>query len=113
MNARGERKLMGVGQRVVAGGVHVGGVVVVDGAERVNGVLRPVYAALGLDWRPEATGSVADEVPTHELGRRGRGATGRIRRAPRTEAKPLDEETLTLAKRLAPEQLSPELSTEH
>jgi lipoate-protein ligase A len=63
VNARGERKLMGVGQRVVARAAHVGGVVVVSGADRVRDVLLPVYAALGLSWNPATVGSVDEEVP--------------------------------------------------
>ena len=45
-------KLAGIGQRVVAGGSHTGVVLVVEGEERINEVLAPVYAALGLDWGP-------------------------------------------------------------
>jgi octanoyl-[GcvH]:protein N-octanoyltransferase len=63
VNARGERKLLGVGQRVVSGAAHVGGVVVVSGAERVREVLIPVYEALELSWDPATVGSVEDEVP--------------------------------------------------
>ena len=107
VNARGERKVMGVGQRLVAGGVHVGGVVVVDGAADVRDILVPVYAALGLDWRPETTGSVADEVPgtTWDAVRDAMLAGYRER----YELQPveLDHETLELARRLAPEHLSP------
>jgi lipoate-protein ligase A len=62
VNARGQRKLMGVGQRVVARAAHVGGVVVVSGADRVRDVLVPVYAALGLPWDPATVGSVEEEV---------------------------------------------------
>lgn len=62
VNARGRRKLMGVGQRLVAQAAHVGGVVVVDRADLVNRALLPVYAALGYDWDPATTGSVAQEV---------------------------------------------------
>lgn len=107
VNARGERKLMGVGQRLVSGGAHVGGVVVVEGAGRINSVLVPVYGALGIDWRPEATGAVADEAP----GVTWEGVAEAIRAeyAERCELEPadLDEETLALARRLAPEHLSP------
>jgi len=63
VNAGGRRKLMGVGQRLVAGAAHVGGVVVVDRADLVNRALRPVHRCLGYDWDPAATGSVAAEVP--------------------------------------------------
>ncbi len=63
VSAGGRNELMGVGQRLISGGAHVGGVLVVEGAERVNEILVPVYEAMGLDWRPEATGAVADELP--------------------------------------------------
>ena len=38
---------MGVGQRLVRGAAHVGGVVVVDQGDRIRDVLLPVYDALG------------------------------------------------------------------
>ena len=63
VNAGGRRKLAGIGQRVVAGGAHMGTVLVVDGAARVRAVLEPVYAALGLDWDPATVGAVGDELP--------------------------------------------------
>ncbi len=63
VSARGERKLMGVGQRLLANAAHVGGVVVVGDAARVREALTPVYAALGVAWRPEATGAVEQELP--------------------------------------------------
>jgi len=63
VNARGAAKLAGIGQRVVGGGSHTGVVLVVDGEERINAVLEPVYAALGLDWEPAASGSVRTEEP--------------------------------------------------
>jgi lipoate-protein ligase A len=62
VNAGGRRKLMGVGQRIVRGAAHVGGVIVVGASERVRDALVPVYEALRLDWRPESAGSVADEI---------------------------------------------------
>ncbi len=62
VNHGGRRKVMGVGQRLVAGAAHVGGVVVVDRPDLVNRVLTPVYASLGFAWDPAATGSVAEAV---------------------------------------------------
>lgn len=62
VNARGRRKLMGVGQRLVRGGAHVGGVIVVRDADRVREVLAPVYRALDLPFDPGTVGSVEDEV---------------------------------------------------
>jgi octanoyl-[GcvH]:protein N-octanoyltransferase len=63
VNARGAAKLAGIGQRVVGGGSHTGVVLVVEGEERINAVLTPVYAALGLDWDPAVSGSVRSEAP--------------------------------------------------
>jgi lipoate-protein ligase A len=62
VNARGERKLMGVGQRVVRGAAWVGGVIVVGDRERAHRALDPVYAALGIDYDASATGAVEDEI---------------------------------------------------
>jgi len=109
VNARGERKLMGVGQRIVSSAVHVGGVIVVDGADRVNGVLVPVYAALGLDWRPDATGAVADEAPGTTWEEVTEALLSAYEDRHGLEPAALDEETLALAKRLAPEHLSPDV----
>ena len=63
VNARGRTKLMGVGQRIVDGAAHVGGVIVVEGTEPIREVLRPVYSALDLEWDPATVGSVVEEVP--------------------------------------------------
>ena len=108
VNAGGARKLVGVGQRLVAGGAHVGAVVVVEGADRVRDILVPVYGALGLDWRPDATGSVADEAPgaTWEQvsGAIVAGYEARFGLMPEA----LDADTLELARSLAPSHLSPQ-----
>jgi octanoyl-[GcvH]:protein N-octanoyltransferase len=71
VNAAGERKLAGIGQRVVAGGSHTGTVIVAEGAERVRRVLGPVYDALELDWDPATAGAVEDELesPGHAWAR--------------------------------------------
>ncbi len=61
VNAGGRVKLMGVGQRVIRGAAHVGGVIVVQDAARVRDVLEPVYAALDLAWDPRTAGAVEDE----------------------------------------------------
>jgi lipoate-protein ligase A len=63
VNARGVAKLVGVGQRVVRGAAHVGGVVVAAGSARLRAVLGAVYAALDLPFDPRALGSVEDERP--------------------------------------------------
>lgn len=63
INARGRTKLVGVGQRVIRGAAHLGGVIVVDDGARLRQVLEPVYRELGLDFDPETVGTVADEAP--------------------------------------------------
>lgn len=59
VNWAGKTKLAGIGQRVVAGGAHVGGVLVVRGEEEIREVLVPIYEALGLEWEPQTAGSIA------------------------------------------------------
>ncbi len=63
VNARGRTKLAGIGQRLIAGGAHAGGVLVVDNSPLLREALVPAYEALELEWDPETVGSVADEVP--------------------------------------------------
>ena len=63
VNVGGTVKVMGVGQRLVRGAAHVGGVVVVDDGERIRDVLIPIYRALDIDWDPRTTGALADRAP--------------------------------------------------
>jgi len=63
VNARGRVKLIGAAERIVRGSWLHSSVVVVQSATPIRRVLTDVYAALGLDWDPETTGAVADEVP--------------------------------------------------
>jgi octanoyl-[GcvH]:protein N-octanoyltransferase len=67
VNARGRSKLVGVGQRIIAGGAHLGVVIVVRDSALVRETLIPVYGALGLEWDPATTGSVEDELGTGDL----------------------------------------------
>jgi octanoyl-[GcvH]:protein N-octanoyltransferase len=108
VNARGETKLMGLGQRVIKDGAYVGGVVVVSGADRVRDVLVPVYKALGLDWRPATTGSLVDEAPAITWEDVCAALEAEYAALYDLEPVELDEETLALARRLAPENLSPQ-----
>jgi octanoyl-[GcvH]:protein N-octanoyltransferase len=107
VNARGEAKLAGIGQRVVAGGSHTGVVLVVSGEDRIKRVLVPVYEALELPWRPEATGSVAAEhgaIGWDEVA--GALVAEYARNFDMVDAE-LDDDTLALARRLAPEHRPP------
>jgi octanoyl-[GcvH]:protein N-octanoyltransferase len=108
VNAGGRVKLAGLGQRVISGAAHVGGVLVVSDAAAVRDVLVPVYAALGLEWRPETAGSVADELGDSaqiSLADVEEALLTAVERRWRLEPAELDPETLALAERLEPEHL--------
>ncbi|MBB84713.1 MAG: lipoate--protein ligase [Deltaproteobacteria bacterium] len=60
VNIGGKVKVMGVGQRVIRGGAHVGGVLTVGQTAPLREILIPVYEALELEFRPETAGGVAD-----------------------------------------------------
>jgi octanoyl-[GcvH]:protein N-octanoyltransferase len=101
VNTRGALKLAGIGQRVIAGAAHVGGVVVAARADLVQRALVPVYEELGLAFDPATAGSLADEV--------GRGGFEQVAAALQDEyaaryelvEAELDAETLTLARSYA------------
>ena len=63
MNASGRVKLMGVGQRLIRGAAHLGGVIVAEGGDAIRGVLSEAYEALELEFEPGTVGCVADEQP--------------------------------------------------
>jgi octanoyl-[GcvH]:protein N-octanoyltransferase len=103
VSARGELKLAGIGQRLIANAAHVGGVIVVSGRERVRDVLEPVYDALSLEWCPATTGDVAGEA--FGVGWEAvRDAVLAEYAADREVVRAwLDDETLALARRLVAE----------
>jgi octanoyl-[GcvH]:protein N-octanoyltransferase len=103
VNARGAAKLAGIGQRVVGGGSHTGVVLVVEGEDRINAVLRPVYAALGLDWEPAATGSVRGEAPSATWDDVSDAIVTEYAQEYEVVEHEVDAETLELADSLAPE----------
>jgi octanoyl-[GcvH]:protein N-octanoyltransferase len=103
VNAREAVKLAGIGQRVVAGGSHTGVVLVVSGEERIRQVLEPVYEALGLAWRPEVAGSVQAEDPALGWDRVAAALVDEYARHHELVDAELDDETLALARQLAPE----------
>ena len=100
VNARGRTKLAGIGQRLIRGAWHIGGVIVVSEGERVRDVLVPVYEELGLDWDPATAGAVADEVGGVAWEDVALALAAEL---PAHEPAELDLETLALAERLAPE----------
>jgi lipoate-protein ligase A len=62
VNARGAVKLAGIGQRMIRGGAHLGGVIVASGGREVARALEPVYEALDLEWDPATSGDVSAEL---------------------------------------------------
>ncbi len=62
VSAAGRTKLAGYGQRLIRGAAHVGGVVVVSGADEVNRLLVPIYDVLDLPLDPSATGEITEET---------------------------------------------------
>ncbi len=105
VNAGGRVKLMGVGQRLARGAAHVGGVVVVSGAELVRAALRPVYAALGLEWDASAVGAVEEEAAGTTVEVVAQAILGELGRRHGVEPGDLDEATLALAHRLRADHL--------
>ncbi len=101
VNARGRTKLAGVGQRLISGAAHLGGVVVVRNSAGVRDVLIPVYEALGLEWDPETTGSVEDEVPGVTLEQVVDAVMAELAERYEIEKGEFDPETLALADTLA------------
>jgi lipoate-protein ligase A len=105
VNAGGRLKLAGVGQRVVRGAAHVGGVIVVSGADRVKGVLTPVYRVLGEPFVPETTGAVDDVVPEVTLCDVADALRAAFEARYEVDASEVDAETLARAETLAPEHI--------
>jgi octanoyl-[GcvH]:protein N-octanoyltransferase len=104
VNAGGATKVAGIGQRLLRRAAHTGGVVVVGDGSAINRVIGPVYGAMGLPFDPRATGQLRDEVEvTWEAVREA------IVEAFSTthDLVPwsLDDATLALGHRLAPEHL--------
>lgn len=102
VNARGSKKLIGIGQRLVPRAAHVGGVIVAAGSDRVRNVLVPVYDALGLGWEPSTAGSVAEESDVGPEGLMSAVVEAFAERFDIAEAG-FDDETLALAQRLEPD----------
>ncbi|MGK2955255.1 MAG: lipoate--protein ligase family protein [Solirubrobacterales bacterium] len=107
VNARGQTKLIGIGQRMIKGAAHVGFVIVVSGSGLLRQVLDPVYAALELGWKPETVGAVEDEVPGISLGDVESTLLDQLGANFELNPATLDPDTLRLAAERAPEFRSP------
>ena len=100
----GKRKLAGIGQRMIRGGAHVGGVLVASGEDAIRDVLVPVYEALELDWEPATAGSASAELG-RELGAEelADALVAELGASYELEEADVDPETMELARRLAAE----------
>jgi len=100
VNARGAAKLAGIGQRMIRGGAHMGGVVVANGGDEIASVLVPVYDALELDWDPATSGSVAQELDREvDPGELEEALIAELGKRYELVDSELDEETIELARR--------------
>jgi octanoyl-[GcvH]:protein N-octanoyltransferase len=103
VNARGRTKLAGIGQRMIRGGAHMGGVVVANGSDEIARVLVPVYEALELDWDPATSGSVADELGREvDPGELEEAVIAELGKRYELVSSELDEETVSAAARSLP-----------
>jgi octanoyl-[GcvH]:protein N-octanoyltransferase len=102
INARGRTKLAGIGQRLIRGGAHIGGVLVVSGADRVREALGPVYEELDVRWDPETAGALdeAADLTWEEVTNAIKAA---YEQRYELEEAGRDEKTLQMGHKLAPE----------
>jgi octanoyl-[GcvH]:protein N-octanoyltransferase len=108
VNARGKAKLAGIGQRMLSGGAHMGGVVVASGGREIADVLVPVYEALQLDWDPETSGSVAQELGREvDVGELEEALIAELAKRYELIDAELDEETVERAARALEEAATP------
>ncbi|MGF1666623.1 MAG: biotin/lipoate A/B protein ligase family protein [Acidimicrobiia bacterium] len=101
VNLGGRIKVMGVGQRLVKGAAHIGGVVVVSGSDRLREVLVPVYEALELEWVPGTAGSLEDELPGISIEDVRRAILEEVRTYAEVTGEPLPLEVTEMGRRLS------------
>jgi octanoyl-[GcvH]:protein N-octanoyltransferase len=100
VNARGTTKLAGIGQRMIRGAAHMGGVVVASGGNEITRVLVPVYEALELDWDPTTSGSAAEELGREvDSGELEEAVIAELGKRYELVSAELDEETVSAALR--------------
>jgi len=102
VNYDGSIKLAGIGQRLTKRAAHVGGVLVVGGSERIREVLVPLYGALGIDLDPSTVGALDDVIPRIDTSTVADALVTTLRAAMPVTKSTLDNETLSLARSLAP-----------
>lgn len=103
----GRTKVAGLGQRMIPGAAHVGVVLTVAGPDELVGTLVPVYRELGIEWRPETAGAVAQGVPGVTADDFESALLGRLRSGTHLVDGDLDPETEGEARSMAPGFASP------
>jgi lipoate-protein ligase A len=103
----GGRKVMGVGQRLARSAAHIGGVIVVSGGKLARDALVPVYDALDLNWDPTTAGSLQDVDPSITLQRTVDAVLETLADGADLFRGSLDAATLSLAKSMENDHLSP------
>ncbi len=101
VNLGGRVKVAGVGQRLVRGAAHVGGVVVVSGADRIRDVLIPVYRALGIPLDPRTVGDLRSAAPGVEVDDVAAAVVASVRRRCDVTEVSLPAETVNRGRALA------------
>ena len=84
----------------------MGGVLIVDRADRVRDVLVPVNRALDLVWDQDTAGSVAGERPGVTWDQAARSVLARFGRSYELDEGSVSRDTLALATRLEPRHLA-------
>ncbi len=102
VNHAGTTKLAGIGQRFTKGAAHVGGVLVVGGADRIREVLVPVYGALGINWHPSTVGALDHVIPMLDISTVADALVVALSASVPTLESALGQDTLDLARALAP-----------
>ena len=80
----------------------MGGVLVVGDAGGIRDVLVPVYNALGIDWSPSTVGALDDVLPALNTSAVADALIEALATTVSVTESALDEETLDLARSLAP-----------
>lgn len=111
VNLGGTSKVMGVGQRLVRGAAHVGGVVVVDGGRRLADVLDPVYRALGISWDRSTAGDLQDHRPDLSMDEVAAAILARLGELDELSIEPLPAWVVDEGRALAPRHVASPVAT--
>ncbi len=94
----GNRKVAGLGQRMIPGAAHVGVVITVSGSSQLREVLDPIYGVLGLEWDPSTAGALDDREDGIDLESVERALVGAFEGEVELEEHELDPATWALAR---------------